>query len=338
MKARLVNYLRCPKCVGRLSLEAVERAHAGGADGEVLAGTLRCAACPREFVIDGGIPRMLLAASASSDDATQRTSARFGHLWEQSAERTVPVSYHFETMAQALDLPRVSGVTLDAGCGEGIDLANQGRQSDAEIIGVELSEGGCKTAFDRVAALPRAHVVQADLRQLPFAAGLFDHIYSYGVLHHIPSPPPAVAELARVARPGAHVSVYLYEDFGERSITWRWALKVVNRLRPVTTSMPPALLYGLCRAASPLVYLLLTVPHRVLKSIPLTRAFALSLPYRHGAGPFTLTGDLFDRFSAPIEFRYSRRGASDLLANAGLRVIKVAYERGWMVYARSGPG
>jgi SAM-dependent methyltransferase len=281
---------------------------------------------------------MLCDAAASIDDATSRTSARFGHLWEQSAARSLPSSYHFEKMAAALDLPGLAtGLTLDAGCGEGIDLVNRARTGESQIIGVELSEGGCDVTFARIATLPRAHVVQADLRQLPFAPATFDHIYSYGVLHHIPSPLPAARELARVARSDAHVSVYLYEDFGERSTGSRWALKIVNALRPVTTSLPPRLLYAICRAASPAVYLLLSVPHQLLMKVSLTREFAAGLPYRHAAGPFAIVGDLYDRFSAPVEYRYSRRGAAELLASAGFRVMRVEYERGWMVHARGGP-
>ena len=53
--------------------------------------------------------------------------------------------------------------------------------------------------------------------------------------------------------------------------------------------------------------------------------------FRHGTGPFSLVGDLFDRLSAPVEFRYSRQQATALLATAGLEHVIIAPERGWMV-------
>ncbi|OFW02894.1 MAG: hypothetical protein A3I61_11805 [Acidobacteria bacterium RIFCSPLOWO2_02_FULL_68_18] len=109
----------------------------------------------------------------------------------------------------------------------------------------------------------------------------------------------------------------------------------MSSLRLVTTALPPRLLYRLCQIASPLVYCLFTVPHRLLRHVRWTRAFAFSLPYRHGTGPFALTGDLYDRCSAPVELRYSRRSAAGLFADAGLQVVRVAYERGWMVHARA---
>lgn len=335
MKLRLLEYLRCPSCRAKLSLDAPGSDGRDRSASEVWEGTLRCVRCSTSFPIDRGIPRMLVSRSASRDHATTRTSTSFGYLWAQSSATlaSIPPVYHVDKMIEALDLPRYAGLVLDAGCGEGIDLANRARDGQAEVIGVELSDGGCETTFNRIATIPLAHVVQADLRRLPFADATFDHQYSYGVLHHVSPPPAAAAELARVARPGADVSIYLYEDFGERAAGWRWALKAVNTFRFVTTSLPPKLLYALCQLGSPLVYATCTVPHRLLRRNRWTRRFAFSLPFRHGTGAFTLAGDLYDRFSAPVEFRYSRRGAADLLAAAGLRVIKIVQERGWMVHA-----
>ena len=70
--------------------------------------------------------------------------------------------------------------------------------------------------------------------------------------------------------------------------------------------------------------------------VPGLRVVALSLPFRHARGPFSLAGDLYDRFSAPVEYRYSRTGATALLRQAKLSVTRVAYDRGWMVRAVKG--
>jgi len=44
-----------------------------------------------------------------------------------------------------------------------------------------------------------------------------------------------------------------------------------------------------------------------------------------------LTGDLYDRFSAPVEYRYSREGSAAFMREAGLDVVRVGNDRGWMV-------
>jgi len=79
--------------------------------------------------------------------------------------------------------------------------------------------------------------------------------------------------------------------------------------------------------------LLFTIPFLVFSRIPMLRTLAGSLPFRQARGPFSLVGDLYDRFSAPVEYRYSRAGAIALLRQARLTVTSVAYERGWMVGA-----
>jgi Methylase involved in ubiquinone/menaquinone biosynthesis len=173
--------------------------------------------------------------------------------------------------------------------------------------------------------------VQADLCRLPFADATFDFAYSYGVLHHIGAPARGLGEVVRVAKPGARIAAYLYEDFSERSGFLRWSLAAANTLRTITTQMPNRVLYNLCRLASPFVYVLFTVPATLGRRVRVLAPVANSVPFRHGSGPFSLVGDLYDRFSAPVEFRYSRNSARAFFHDGGLERVTVAEERGWMV-------
>jgi SAM-dependent methyltransferase len=173
-------------------------------------------------------------------------------------------------------------------------------------------------------------VVQGNLLRMPLASGTFDAAYSYGVVHHTPDPPRAIREIARTLKPGASLLYYVYEDFADRSWTWRAALTLANSVRVITTRLPPRLLMGLCRLFSPVVYVVLTIPARRFR-------WARRFPYRHGTTPSSMSGDLYDRLSAPIEKRYSNESAAALATSAGLAVIRVAQQRGWMVYARK-PG
>ena len=152
----------------------------------------------------------------------------------------------------------------------------------------------------------------------------------YGVVHHTPDPPRAVREIARALKPGASLLLYVYEDFSDRSIGWRTALKTVNLARRVTTRLPAPLLMGLCRLLSPILYVLLTVPSRRFR-------WAERFPYRHNTNPWDLEGDLYDRFAAPIEERYSERTAAALVRDAGLEIVRTAQCRGWMVWGRKPP-
>lgn len=262
---------------------------------------------------------------------SNRTGRSFGYLWSRfSDRREIPSSYHYQRMREALPLPPLRGVVLDAGCGEGIDLLNAARSSEARVIGVELSEGGARSCRRRTTGQPNAQVVQADLNRLPFSEETFDFIYSYGVLHHLDRPARGMSELVRVLKPGAQVAVYLYEDFSDRRGLWKILLAAANGLRGITTRLPHPLLFLLCAAASPVVWLLFTVPYLLLKRLPGRKRIAETFPFRHGKGPFSLTGDLFDRFGAPVERRFSRHQTEQLLREAGLEKISVGKNRGWV--------
>jgi SAM-dependent methyltransferase len=333
MKPRLIEHLRCVACRAPLRLRQSNVETAESAAGlEVMEGMLECTRCSAAYAVSAGVPRM--REDASPDDTRPRTAASFGHLWGRSTPGTEVydvTSYHFAKMERSLSLEPPKGLVLDAGCGDGIDLANQASRDGVEAVGVELSDGGCATSYLRARDLAHVHVVQADLCRLPFADNTFDFIYSYGVLHHLGYPENGLTEVVRVARPGAQVAAYLYEDFSERPALLRWALKAANTARTLTTQMPNRLLYNLCRIASPFVFAAFTVPSLLGKRVPMLAQLAEGLPFRHGTGPFSLVGDLYDRFSAPVEFRYSRRSSARFFSAAGLERIKVAFERGWMV-------
>ena len=330
MKTRLLESLACLSCRSGLKLE--KTATEGQ---EVMTGTLCCSRCNRSYPIEEGIPSFWSADGNGSGKATRKTANSFGYLWRQAFDRPLKeewVSYHQEEILEALGLPAQKGLILDAGCGEGIDLVNQAKRPGVEIVGAELSPGGCWASQRRTRGLAAAHVVQADLGSLPFPEGRFDFIYSYGVLHHMADPSRGLKELARVAKPGAWIAAYLYEDFSDRNLVWKGLLFLGNLPRRVTTRLPRGFLYFLCRLASPLAYLFFTIPYRLSRRVggPLAR-WTSRIPFRHAKGPWGLTGDLFDRFSAPVEYRYSSSSAAALFSQAGLRQVKLANRRGWMV-------
>jgi ubiquinone/menaquinone biosynthesis C-methylase UbiE/uncharacterized protein YbaR (Trm112 family) len=331
VKPSLLQHLRCPECRGDLTLRDA-RMDESNHGREIVDGTLICSRCGVQFAVTEGIPRLHLIGS--SDQTRPRTAASFGYLWAKSVpgeEVYESKAYHYAKMEQSLGLPPPHGLVLDAGCGDGIDLTNQARRTEVEVIGVELSDGGCRTSYERARTVPRAHVVQADLCRLPFTDATFDFAYSYGVLHHIGAPARGLGEVVRVAKPGARIAAYLYEDFSERSGFLRWSLAAANTLRTITTQMPNRALYNLCRLASPFVYVLFTVPAALGRRVHVLAPLANSVPFRHGSGPFSLVGDLYDRFSAPVEFRYSRKSARAFFLDAGLERVTIADERGWMV-------
>jgi SAM-dependent methyltransferase len=99
---------------------------------------------------------------------------------------------------------------LEVGCGTGADLSMFAR-SGAETWAVDLTSASAGIAFNRLAyhgVQPRIMVGDSEL--LPFPDGVFDLVYSWGVIHHSPNTPAAARELMRVTRGGGQVVAMIY--------------------------------------------------------------------------------------------------------------------------------
>ena len=100
---------------------------------------------------------------------------------------------------------------LEIGCGIGTDGLEFARHG-ARYVGVDLTSNSINLARERFRLFGtpgRFEVANAEER-LPFAAASFDHIYSFGVLHHSPVPEKIVKEIHRVLRTGGTFTIMLY--------------------------------------------------------------------------------------------------------------------------------
>jgi SAM-dependent methyltransferase len=109
---------------------------------------------------------------------------------------------HFEAeiedavAALARGLPAGARV-LDAGAGEGQYARHFARQ---RYYGVDLAVGDTAWDYSRLDAI-------ADLTALPFRTGAFDAVLHIVTIEHLREPGRALAEMARVAAPGASLLV-----------------------------------------------------------------------------------------------------------------------------------
>jgi len=96
---------------------------------------------------------------------------------------------------------------LDAGCGPGtygIMLAKEGN----EVVGIEISPDAVQVANERAKEKGVNFSARAgDLEKLPFQDNSFDICFCGWVLHHFPDVSAAVAELARVLKPGGRLAL-----------------------------------------------------------------------------------------------------------------------------------
>jgi SAM-dependent methyltransferase len=103
---------------------------------------------------------------------------------------------------------------LDAGCGTGaLTSTLVERTKTAGITGLDFSPAYIAHARQQI-VLPRVEFMVGDICALPFADGSFDRVLSLLVLHFVPQTEKAVAELRRVARPGATVGATVWDVRG----------------------------------------------------------------------------------------------------------------------------
>jgi len=100
---------------------------------------------------------------------------------------------------------------LEIGCGfatDGLEFAKAG----ARYVGVDLTPSAIEMARERfqLFGVPGKFEVANAEERLPFPDNTFDHVYSFGVIHHSPRPERIVSELHRVLRPGGTFTVMLY--------------------------------------------------------------------------------------------------------------------------------
>lgn len=112
---------------------------------------------------------------------------------------------------------------LEAGCGVGAQTVTLAANSpDALFTSIDVSDASVAQATKAVnaAGLTNVTLRQADIFNLPFPPGSFDHLFVCFVLEHLPQPVAALQALKTVLKPdgtitvieGDHGSAYFHPD------------------------------------------------------------------------------------------------------------------------------
>lgn len=316
----LHSVLRCLACGGALEGRAPTT--------EAPEGALTCGRCDRSYPVVHGTVRMLEGEAVTPDAELRDSTARsFGYEWEHFGKLRDEWRRNFVDYMRPHDPASLAGkLFLDVGTGSGRH-SRQAHELGARVVAVDV---GSAIDVARRNLPPEVLTVQADAEALPFEDGAFDLVVSIGVLHHLPDPERAFRAVARHVRPGGHVQVYLYWQPEQR---WhRGLLGVVRLVRRVTTRLPHRVLHLLSYPAAALGTTLFVAPYRILRRFGATRDLAERLPLRAYADyPFGVcVNDQFDRFSAPLESRYTANEVRSWLERAGFVDVQVLPNHGWL--------
>jgi SAM-dependent methyltransferase/uncharacterized protein YbaR (Trm112 family) len=367
MKKSFLQLVVCPLCCGPLRCETFQT-HEGG---EVESGLITCE-CGASYPLIGGIPRLLPPAlqsmlwemhpeffrtyrerltkelvpdeekqegAAREDQAlkAQRDTARsFGYEWQAFSEMLPDYDSNFRWYFERFTPGAFAGKRiLDAGCGTGRHTFHMARSGAAEVVAMDFSQA-IEVAARNNRENPNTHFVQADIYHPPFLPDTFDFIYSLGVLHHLPEPEKGFRTLLPLLKAGEYMNVYLYWNLETEAAWRRAALSVVTGVRKATKRMPHALLKKLSWLIAAGFQVAFIYPARALARFERTRALADRVPLGHYRKYSfrVLYTDQFDRFSAPIENRYSRAEVMGWFERAGLDDLVILGGAGWRASGR----
>ncbi len=119
---------------------------------------------------------------------------------------------------------------LDVGCAQGRSTF-WFMDHDIQIVAFDISKKLVRQAIDRYRSgshQARATFFVTDATHFPFVDHTFDYALVYGVLHHLPDPPQACREIARLLKPGG---VYFGEE--NNASLFRGIFDWIQRLSPI---------------------------------------------------------------------------------------------------------
>jgi len=308
----------CPACGGPLDLST-----GSSQDSEIIEGQLRCASCASSFPIKSGIPRFANLDHLASDKAA--TAAGFGWQWQHFTQEDSRYAEQFlGWIAPVTPEFFRDKVVLEGGCGKGRHTQLAARWGAREVIGVDLS-AAVETAYMATRELGNAHIIQADIFNLPLSRS-FDYAFSVGVLHHLPDPRGGFLSLASKVKKGGHISAWIYGAENNEWIT-RWVNPVREKL---TSKMDRRVLLQLSKIPAASIYLATKLVYGPLNKSRGGSSIARHLfynDYLKAIAPFGWREQhtiVFDHLVAPTAFYLSREefeawwqdvGAGDVVIN-----------------------
>ena len=222
-----------------------------------------------------------------------------------------------DVLAPLLTLEELRGTTIaELGCGNGRFLKSLAQYA-AKVIGIELGDG-VDNARIWNRDVDNVEVIRADVCALPQVPPL-GHVFSIGVVHHLPDPRRPLENMRGLLKPGGRCTIWVY---GKKSN--ELYLHTFGNIRKMTTKLPHAALHALSTA--------LVLP--LLGYIAACRLAPLPMRdyMRRVLRPLTfdaLRVNIYGQLNLSIAKYWTRQQVEQLMSDAGFHDLKLHHRHGY---------
>jgi ubiquinone/menaquinone biosynthesis C-methylase UbiE/uncharacterized protein YbaR (Trm112 family) len=206
MKRATIKLLACPCCHGPLVLDE-------GEELLIRSGKLFCSRCQKDYALVEGIPWFI------KPDELTGFNRRFARMydwfsWIYTAFSRAAFAYigiaEEQGRREITDrLDPCGGRVLEVSVGPGVNLPYLVNRPDVgEVFGLDISPGQlrrCQSYMSRKGW--DVELFLGNGEQLPFQAESFDSVFHVGGINFFDNKKAAIAEMIRVARPGARILI-----------------------------------------------------------------------------------------------------------------------------------
>jgi SAM-dependent methyltransferase len=193
-----LELLACPSCAGPLKND------------------LSCRSCGIRYEAPDGIPNLRLPGERRTEVVRRfYENAPFPDYPPRASLSWLRARAERSEFARLIDraIPADARI-VEMGCGTG-QMSLYLARAQRVIIGADLTRASLRLAVEaaRHFELDQVQFIETDLHYPGIRAGVFDVVYSSGVLHHTPDPSAAFARIVRLARPGGMIVLGVYNAF-----------------------------------------------------------------------------------------------------------------------------
>ncbi len=203
MRRRFLDFIRCPNCRSEFEVSASEEKNE-----EIISGKLTCSKCRHSYPIISAIPRFI-DNIIDEKDLENVYAHSFGYQWTTYDWIREEDEFEFQSITD-ISLKDFKGkIAMDAGCGGG-RMTRVIAPHCGEIVAFDYSIA-CERAYEVCSAYGNTHFAQCDINRPIFKSGMFDFVFSHGVLHPTPNTRKSFERLLPLVKPRGLLYVAVFD-------------------------------------------------------------------------------------------------------------------------------